>query len=247
FIVQAAGFNYNRVKDLANQLKEILEKNPRIDNVDVDRSGFWGSGDDTYEIAAEIKRQALIKNNIDVNQLFNIIAKNTRGNLGNNRFRIDGEEAAYSVKFSNYKNIQQEELANKIITVDKFKSAKINELVFFEERKVLSTINRENQQYVRNISFDYKGPYMYGMEFLKSSIEQISIPEGYSIKKQDFFFTFGTEEEIEVWKILALSLILIFMITSALFESIKKPLIVFIAIPFALIGTIFLFYLGDFS
>lgn len=37
------------------------------------------------------------------------------------------------------------------------------------------------------------------------------------------------------------------MITASLFESIKKPLIIILSIPFALIGVIFLFYVGDYN
>jgi multidrug efflux pump subunit AcrB len=37
------------------------------------------------------------------------------------------------------------------------------------------------------------------------------------------------------------------MITAGLFESIKKPFLIIFAVPFALIGIIFLFYLGDYN
>jgi len=50
-----------------------------------------------------------------------------------------------------------------------------------------------------------------------------------------------------VWNILVVSLLLIFKITSCLFEYLKKPILVILAVPFALIGTIILFYLGDYN
>ena len=125
--------------------------------------------------------------------------------------------------------------------------AKIKDMMEFKEQKVLASINRENQQYVRNIRFDYKGPYKYGDEFIEASIKQMIFPEGYSVMKRKFTFLFGQEDEIEVWKILAISLILIFMITAGLFESIKNPFLIILAIPFALVGSIFLFYLGGYS
>src|SRR5690606_24420117 len=139
------------------------------------------------------------------------------------------------------------ELSNLIIRSNNLNQLKVKDIVEFKEQKVLSSINRENQQYVRNIRFDYKGPYKYGDEFVEASINQTKLPEGYAIIKQKFSFMFDQEEEIEVWKILAISLILIFMITAGLFESVKKPLLIISAIPFSLIGTIFLFYLGDYN
>jgi len=247
FIVEASGFNFNKLKELANQFKDIAKRNPRVDNIDIDKSYYRFNDEDSYEISAKINRESLARNNITVTTLFDDIANSTIGNLGYNRFRIDKEEVFYAVKYSNYKNIQQKELENLIINSSGKDYLKVKDIVKFEESKVLSSINRENQQYVRNISFDYKGPYQYGNEFVKSSIAQINLPAGYSIKQREFSFLFGEDEEIEVWSILAVSLLLIFMITSGLFESLKKPFLVILAVPFALIGTIILFYLGDYN
>lgn len=247
FIVEASGFNFNKLKELAYQFKDIAKRNPRVDNIDIDKSYYRFNDEDSYEISAKVNRESLARNNITVTALFDDIANSTIGNLGYNKFRIGKEEVFYSIKYSNYKDIQQEELENLIINSSGKDYLKVKDIVKFEESKVLSSINRENQQYVRNISFDYKGPYQYGNEFVKSSIAQINLPAGYSIKQREFSFLFGKDEEIEVWSILAVSLLLIFMITSGLFESLKKPFLVILAVPFALIGTIILFYLGDYN
>ncbi|MCC6254970.1 MAG: efflux RND transporter permease subunit [Ignavibacteriaceae bacterium] len=247
FIVEIAGFNFTKLKGLAKEFKELVSSNPRVDNIDIDRSYYNFNNDETYEISAEVNREILARNNISVTALFDEIANSTRGNLGYNKFRIGREEVFYSVKYSNYKNIQQEELENLIFHSSGKDYLKIKDVITFKESKVLSTINRENQQYIRNISFDYKGPYQYGNEFVESSISRLELPAGYSIKKREFSFLFGKDEEIEAWTILAISLLLIFMITSGLFESIKKPFLIILAVPFALIGTIILFYFGDFN
>lgn len=247
FVVEATGYNFNKLKDLANDFKVAASRNPRIDNIDIDRSYYNFSNEETFDISARIKREYLARSNISVNDLFENISKSTVGNLGFNKFRIGNEEVFYSVKYSNYKNIQQEDLENLIINSSTNNVVKIKDFVEFEESKVLSTINRENQQYVRNISIDYKGPYQYGNEFVKSLIDQTRLPAGYSIKQREFAFMFGQDEEIEVWYILLFSLLLIFMITAGLFESLKKPFLIILAIPFAVIGTIILFYLSEFN
>lgn len=247
FIVETSGFNFNKLKELANKFKDVIKRNPRVDNIDIDKSYYRFNDEDAYEISAKVNRESLARNNINITTLFNDIANSTIGNLRYNKFRIGKEEVFYSIKYSNYKNIQQEELENLIINSSGKEYLKIKDIVKFEESKVLSSINRENQQYIRNISFDFKGPYQYGNEFVKSSIAQIDLPAGYSIKQREFSFLFGKDEEIEVWSILAISLLLIFMITASLFESLKKPFLIILAIPFALIGTIILFYLGDYN
>lgn len=244
FTVVAKGFNYKKVKELAQEFREIIGRNPRIDNVDIDRSvSYWEK--DTYEIIAQLKRYNLSKYNITINELLNTIASNTKGNLSLNRFYLDDEEVKYSIKFKDFRKIQLNEIENLIVKNNLGNSFKIKELIQFKQQKVLSSIHRENQQYIRNISFDYKGPYKYGNKFIKSSLEKINLPEGFTIKQREFRFRFGEEEEIDIWMILIMSIVLTFMITASLFESITKPGYILLAVPFAIIGTLFLFFILD--
>ena len=199
-----------------------------------------------YEIYAKFDRDLLASSNITIKELTDAISKSTSGNLTYNKFTIGQEEVFYTIKFDNYKNIQQDELENFILNKEGKNNLKIKDVIKFEENKVLSSIRRENQQYIRYVSFDYKGPFQYGNEFVESSISKIKLPAGYTIKQRQFMFRFSQEEEIQIWAILLLAVILIFMITSSLFESLKNPFIIILTIPFSLIGTIVLFYLGDF-
>ncbi len=246
YSIVVKGYNFLTVKRIAQEFRDLILRNPRVDNVDINKSMFWGAKD-TYEIVANVKRDRLSNFNLSVADLFTTIAKNTEGNLSYNSFKINNREVQYFVKFSNYKNLQLNKLANIIVRTKSGENLKLDDVMKFKKEKVLPNIKRENQQYVRYISFDFKGPFKYGERFVKTSISQMTIPEGYSIKENKFNFLFGKKEEINVWKILILSMILIFMITASLFESLKKPSLIFIAIPFAIVGTLFLFYFGDFN
>ncbi|MFA3782623.1 efflux RND transporter permease subunit [Melioribacteraceae bacterium 4301-Me] len=242
--VEVKGYNYEKVKSLAENFRDKIKINPRIDNVDIDKTRtFWAK--DTYEIQGNIQRDKLAAFGVDVNDLFSIIAKNTAGNFSYNVFRIDNEAVQYRVKFSNYSNIQLEELKNLIVTEGEREKLKVKDLINFQEKKVLSSINRVDQQYVRYISFEYKGPYKYGKNFMEQSIASINIPEGYSIKPLDFLFLFSEEDEIDIWKILGAAVIVIFIVTSIFLESFKKPLVIILAIPYAIVGAILLFWLTD--
>jgi HAE1 family hydrophobic/amphiphilic exporter-1 len=55
-------------------------------------------------------------------------------------------------------------------------------------------------------------------------------------------FTFSREEEKQIYGVLAVSIFLIFMVTAALFESLRQPLCVLLTIPMALIGVFLLFF-----
>ncbi|MBL1212916.1 MAG: efflux RND transporter permease subunit [Ignavibacteriae bacterium] len=246
FAVKIKGFNYKKVRQLAEEFRNRIVRNPRIDDVDIDKSEFYWAKD-IYEVIAAIDRKKLQQYNISPQEIILNISKNTQGNLSWNSFNIDNDEVRYNIKFSNYKNIQLDELENIILGTANGVVLKVKDLINFDVQKVLSTINRENQQYVRYVTFDYKGPYKYGNEFVNSSINNMNIAEGYSIEKRGFRFMFGAEEEIDVWNIMFFALVLIFMITASLFESFRKPIIIITAVPFAIIGTFFLFYFGEFN
>lgn len=244
FNVEVKGFNYEKVKSIAETFHDLVKRNPRVDNVDIDNSDYYWSSE-TFEIVGKIDRNRLSAYGITVQELFNIIAKNTSGNISYNRFKILNESVNYRVKFSNYDNVQLDELKNLIVNENGKEKFKVSDLITFEERKVLSSINRVDQQYVRYVSFEFKGPYKYGNNFLGSTLSSIKVPEGYSLKQSDYSFRFAEKDEIDIWKVLGASLFVIFMVTAGFFESFKKPLIIITAVPFAIIGAIFLFWLTD--
>ena len=245
FNVEIKGYNYERVKKLAEDFRKKIIKNPRVDNVDIDKTAFFWTKDN-YEIIGKVNREKILEYGISITDLLAIIAKNSGGNVTYNKFRIENDAVNYKIKYSNYNEMQLNELENLIITDNQKRNIKIGELVNFEEKKTLSKINRVDQQYVRNVSFEFKGPYKFGNIFLESSIKSFLVPEGYSIKTKDTYFFFESEEkEIEIWKILGTSIIIIFMITAGYFESYRKPIIIISAIPFAFIGSIFIFWITD--
>ncbi len=246
FVVELRGFNYQRLKDLADNFKQLISKNPRIDNVDIDRSFSGAYDEDVHEISAIIDRDLLVGSNFTIKEITDAISKSSAGNLSYSTFRLGKNEVNYTIKYDNYKNIQQAELENYMINKAGISNIKIKDVVKFKETKVLSAINRENQQYIRNVSFVYKGPYKFGNEFVKSSISQLKLPAGYSVKEKIYSFKFGAEEEIQIWNIILVSFVLVYMITSALFESLKYSFLILLTIPFSIIGAIFLLYLGDY-
>ncbi len=247
FAIGFYGFNYLRLKELAGEFKTLIEQNPRIDNVDIDRTFMTFSDEETNEIVGNLNRNKLAAYNIFPSEIFEHISNGTKGNLAYNKFRIGNDEVFYSIKYSDYKEKQLDELENSIIKTFNNSTLKVRELIDFNESKVLPVIRRENQQYIRVVTLEYKGPYQYGNLFIESTLSKLKIPDGYTFKKQEIFFLLSPEEELEIWGLILAALILVFMITSSLFESISKPLLIMLAVPFSFIGTIFLFYLGDFN
>ena len=246
--VKVQGFNFKKVKEIAETFKEIISKNPRVENVDIENSGgmySYSRGGDIYEVKGYVKRDLLARNNVTVADLFDEISKNTSGDLSGSRLQINNEDINLNVKFENFKNIQLEELENRVVPSGK-ELMKIKDLIDFRKEKVLSSIYREDQQYTRAIALEIKGPPQLCDNIIEDAISKTPVSEGYQLKYKSDYWRYKSEED-DIGMVLLLAVILIFMITAGLFESFTKPLLVIFAIPFAIMGTIFLFFYGDYN
>ncbi len=145
FSVIAKGFNYIKTKELAEEFREIISRNPRIDNVDIDKSEFYWAKD-IYEIIATVDRENLMRYNITANEIIQNLARNTVGNLSWNNFHFDNDEVKYNIKFSNYKDIQLDELENMRIKSNNGVILKVKDVISFEVKKkfCLQLIERIN-------------------------------------------------------------------------------------------------------
>ena len=72
---------------------------------------------------------------------------------------------------------------------------RLSEIAFIVERKALAEIVREDQQYLRWISFEYRGPWKFGNRLVDSIIKNTQLPHGYKLQRATYFFL--TEEEKE--------------------------------------------------
>ncbi|NLT50648.1 MAG: efflux RND transporter permease subunit [Ignavibacteria bacterium] len=246
FIVDLKGYNYQKVKEISENFRDLIKNNPRIDRVDIDKSPYYWDKD-VIDVIGTINRSKLDYYNISLKSVFENISKSTEGNFNWNKFTINNDEVEYNIKYNNYNDVQLDKLNSLIFESPSGQQIKTKDIITFEEKKVLPSIKREDQQYLRIVSFDFKGPYEFGEKFVDASIAKMKIPEGYSIKKRAYNFSFSEEEEYDIWSILGIAILLIFMITAGLFESLKKPVIILSVIPFSAIGTILLFYFGEYT
>lgn len=243
FYVKVLGYNYSKVKEIAERFRETIERNPRIAEVDIDRSfGRWHR---MYELAITIDREAVARHGLTVADVVRAIRTYTRGTLEASELTLRGERLPYSVKFGGYKEFSTEDLREAMVSNSRGEQVRLRELISFEERRVPSKIIRENQQYVRWISFEYRGPYRFGDQFVDATIRAMPLPSGYSFDRSGLTFWLPQESQVSMIKIALLALLIVFMVTASLYESFVKPFIIILAVPFSLIGLFLAYYLTD--
>ncbi len=241
FRLKVLGYNYNQVKQIAEQVGQQLQRYSRVRDVDISSSG-WGWWENRAEMILKLNRDEVAKYHLSNYEVLQQLRSHLRENLDWQRLRIAGKETDIRIKMAGFQNFKLEDLRNTLLRSPNGEVIRLERIATIEERKVLSQIVRENQQYQRWISFEYRGPYKLGDRLVESILQTTHLPPGYELKRATWDFMKG-EEQREIYRILALSVLLVFMVTAALFESLRQPFIIILTIPLALIGIFLIFYL----
>ncbi len=237
--ITLTGYSYDKLLALAKNLWQRLKQNRRVREVDISGSG-WRSRDDLYQYYLQLNDEELAARGLSRRELYNAIALDInpenafgRVNFNNKQMFLLGRNQARQ----NYvKSLMQEKRTGAQDSLV-FSLAQIASL---EKQNVQSSIRRENQEYVRVVTVDFLGPYRLAKDYITSVLEEMPVPVGASIEYGSGFFSFGQDDR--TWNILwllLLTIITVWMITSAVLESWLDPLVVIVTIPFSLIGIMF--------
>ena len=112
---------------------------------------------------------------------------------------------------------------------------KLATLTDFSIIETPSAIEREDQQYKRYVSVDYRGPARMGRDYVEGVLEGMPLPAGYQLDTGRVSFFTQEVQEAFTWVLLA-TIFLVFLITAAVFESWRLPLVVLLSLPLAGIG-----------
>ncbi|MCI0514815.1 efflux RND transporter permease subunit [candidate division KSB1 bacterium] len=243
FRLKVLGYNYNQVKYLAEEIGRRLARNARVREVNTNSAG-WYQNDALFEIVLRPQREQLSRYGLTVAELLTHLQTFLRERLQYQRIQLGAQEMAYSIKMLNARQFSLEDLQQLMLTTPTGEKLRLMQVAEISQRQVIAEIVRENQQYQRWITFEYRGPYKLGDRFVKTIIQNTLLPPGYKLERETYWFMPG-EEEQQLLLILAIAVGLIFMVTAALFESLRQPLTIILTVPMALIGVFLIFYWTD--
>ncbi|HDP97823.1 MAG TPA: efflux RND transporter permease subunit, partial [bacterium] len=243
FRLKVLGYNYKQVKQFAENVGQRLQRYSRVRDVDVSSSG-WGWWEDRSEMVMMLNRDEVAKYQLSNFEVLQQLRPYLRESLDLQRLKIDGREIDFRIKMAGFQKFNLEDLKNTVLRSPNGESVRLERLATIEEQKVLSRIVREDQQYQRWITFEYRGPYKLGDRLVETILKTTHFPPGYELKRETWGFL-KTEEQQQIYRVLALSILLVFMVTAALFESLRQPLVIILTIPLALVGVFLIFYFTD--
>jgi len=242
FYVYIRGYNYNKVAEIAEDLGKQFEQISRV--VKPVDTNFYGSRD-RYDTVIRIKRAALNPYNLDVATVISIINRYARrSSIGTSSINVNDELVRYAVKIKDFEELQLEDLKNVIVSTPGGEQVRLSRIVEFDEQKVMGSIKRYEQQYERVVGVEYRGPFQKGRDEVNKVIEGKVYPNGYVVKEGRFssYIPISAREKLNKWLAILFAVILVYMVTASLYESLLHPFVIILTVPMALIGVFLIFF-----
>lgn len=241
YTIQVLGYNYEKVKQIADDLGARLRRFPRIREVDTNSSGTWYDADRPRELVLRIRRQLLSLHGLTVGDVVAAVSASVSGETSRNVVQVGGQEMRVSLKVADADSMDVKGLEQLLVRGANGETVRLADVASIEEREVLGRIVREDQRYERMVSYQFRGPDILGDRIRDAVVRTSALPDGYTVvgRRENGW---DRAEAQQVYGVLALSLVLILMVTAALFESLRQPLCVLLTVPMALIGVFLLFF-----
>jgi HAE1 family hydrophobic/amphiphilic exporter-1 len=246
YAIKVLGYNYETVRTIAADLGQRLLRFTRIRDVDVNSAGGWYTADKASEFTLTLDRQRLGVHGLTAEDVVYQVGAAVRGSVQRGFVRVGGDELRFDVKLAGSDALDALELPNVLLQVPGGRVVRLGDVAEVREREVLNRIERENQQYQRYVSYEFRGPSKLGDRVRDAVIANTRLPEGYTIEGEEEW-RWDDEEQQQIGIVLAISLTLVFMVTAALFESLRQPLVVLFTVPMALVGVFLIFYFTNAS
>lgn len=242
YAITVLGYNYLRVRDIAEDIGRRLSRLSRVQEVDTNASAGRFVRDRASEYVVFVDRVRLAQHDLTVAQLVVALSAAVAGNSQLGTLKLGGEEVQFQVKLEANEDMDVLSLRETLIDTPDGRRIRLGDVVRVESREVLARIRRENQQYERTVAYEFRGPQKLGDLFHDRVIDATDVPPGYTVEKGNTGWWIDAEQRGQIWLVIAVSLLLVYMVTAALFESLLQPLCVILTVPMALIGVYLIFF-----
>jgi Cation/multidrug efflux pump len=233
FILEISGEEYPQLEKILDESKSVLEKNPGLFNI----TTSMDKGSPEVEIAIDRFKTSYYSVTVErvISQVKNYLSGSTAGS-----FEQDGEMKDITVKLE---DVSLHQLKDIMISAGSIK-VPLSELADIRTVITPSEITRRNQTRTCYIyaNVNKKMAFNQVIKEAQASLKEVTLPVNYKLE--------FTGEELKRKEsmsnlsfALILSLILVFMVLAAQFESVIQPLVIMLTIPLAGVGTILTFFI----
>jgi multidrug efflux pump subunit AcrB len=240
FRIKLLGYSFGGVEALARDLQQRLEAIPRVRNVNINAGSFFGS-ERAVSVVLDPDRAALARAGVTSREFAAAVAREIQGSVGGQRIEIDGEETLVSLKAKGARERSLDELRTALVPNPASSPVRVADLARVDEREGLATISREDQQYVRIVGYDFRGPQKLATRTHEAFMKSIAPPAGYTVSDQQFSWEEDTSAR-GLWLVFGAGVVLVILSVAMVFDSAWAAAMVFLSLPIALGGVAGIFW-----
>jgi HAE1 family hydrophobic/amphiphilic exporter-1 len=239
YVVTFLGYNYARLAQIAEEFGARMALSGRVRELNTNASA--GSlRERATEFVASIDRDAAARLGLTVREASELVHSSLRGTGAQGYVMLGEEPVRYEVKLAGFRDVDVQGVLDAVVTTSSGSRVRIGAFTHIEARGVLTQIRRESQQYERSVAYEFLGPRRLGDLVRDEEIANTVLPPGYHIRERTPGWV-STEDLAQLRFVFLISLALIFMVLSALLESVRQPLYILLAVPMALSGVFLIF------
>jgi HAE1 family hydrophobic/amphiphilic exporter-1 len=237
------GPDYDKLWKLGEEIIGMAKQDPRVGETIITPSArnLWSmnSGLHNYQYECDIKK--LWNNGISIDHMMNGLYQLFPESYWEDELLINNRKLP--VKLSYCTELQEKgAIENSDLSLPGNPNIYFRDYIHPVKEKQIEWIDKRDQQYMFTVAWEYRGAYQQKEAHIKKIVESINMPAGYKIKQHEYFF-FTQKEKKELYRLMVIAGIGVFMILAALYESLWQPFVIFLSIPFSLIG-VFVMYIA---
>lgn len=238
--VEIYGHDFDQTNLLAEKIRRtISEKVPAARDINISRD------EDRAELKINIDKEKVSRHGLDATNISNLVYNRVAG-MASGYLKEDGEEYDIIIRL-------EEEDRNSITDIENLSipttagNIKLRELATVEEYWTPPTIERKSRQRIVTVGVT---PYETSLGELAIDIEkvleEVEVPQGIALRlggqyedQQETFTDMGL--------LLLLIVMLVYIVMASQFESLSKPFIIMMSVPFAVSGVVLALFVTGIS
>ncbi len=238
--IELRGFDYQGLKNIALSMQTMLERHPRVGEVDIN---FDNRRPERSQLAIVFDRQELADLGINPYQIFQAFRYNLAGGYGA-EVQIGDENLDMTFRIDGMDNPELSDvLESRILTIGG--TMELGDIVQIDTLEVQGSIERENGEYIRTVAYSFMGAERMAARFRVTLLDNLVLPSGYRVHEAEYIPFWLQDDDTDMNLLVILAIIAVFAVTAIIFESFKAPLYILAVIPMAMVGVVAGFWIFD--
>ncbi|SHJ68678.1 efflux RND transporter permease subunit [Hespellia stercorisuis] len=241
-VVQIKGKDLDTLQTISKDIAKRVEEVKGTANVSD------GLDDTTEELRVNVKEEEAIRHNLTSAQIYQQLAAKLAAQSAATTLSTDVDDYDVIVVDQKNEELTREAVKNLSITATKKDGTKeevpLTEIAEFETAMGLQSINHDAQNRIISVTAEIAEGDNIGLvsSRVQKALKSYEMPDGYTYEMTGEDETIQ-ESMVELFKMLALAIVFMYLIMVAQFQSLRSPFIVMFTVPLAFTGGLFGLYL----